>query len=613
MKKTVAGLLIVIALVAAMLFSFGVGRQGFHLEIPLTCAGGDDTSYLSEIKMMKDEGSWVRSSFLGAPYGTDRSGLVSVYLKLDVDILSFIFVKLTGSTGAAINLAYFSLYFLTAVIAYLVLRSRKIRVLFSVAGALTFSFLPYIYSRKIGHMMLAAVEFVPLAMLLCLWIFEDDRFLKLDKGFFHYRRNLLALLFAALIAANGLGYYPFFSCMVILTAGLSKALKNRSISGLLQAVKQIVLIIAFMLVYLSGYIYLHVAHPERLGEHLRQIGDVEQFSLKIARLFIPTYGSGISFFDRVFEEYGTVQFANWASEATEYIGLVGTVGFFVLIFALLIRSQPRSFMGDLTLFSELNVMMLLYGSIGGFSVFVFFFLTMSVRCTNRISVFIAFACIYAFYLAADRLCLPAGEKGDRQDQLRTALICLAVIVLTLAGLKIQTRGWTFSNESYVRDYGIRDSFVKEMENVLPDGAMVYQLPFCSYPEGGVAGSMNADMQFYPYLHSETLKWSYGAVSGEKSLEVNAYLCSMEAKQMLKAMCLLGYQGLYLNRLGYSEEAFEGLNQAFSDELGQKAMQSEDGNYIFYDLTGYSEILRESMSDEEWAEQKKAVEEGRFAM
>ena len=632
MRKTkpiriLAGLFILILLTAGLLVHLGVGRKGFRMDIPLTCSGGDDTSFLSEVKMMKEGGFRPQSSSLGAPYGTDRSVMVSTYLKMDVSFLAWFYVKLTGSIGAAINLAYFTVLFLTAIISYLVLCSRKIRPAFAAAGGLTYAFLPYMFLRKIGHLMLSAYQFVPLAVLLCIWLFEDDRFLKFRRDFFRYRRNLLAILFAGLIASNGIGYYPFFSCIILLAAGLSKTLKDRKFSGLAAALKQISLIAAWMALFLSPFIRICLTEPERLGENARQIGDVEQFAMKLVRLFIPVFGSGIGRLDAKFAEYGAVQLANWSAEATEYIGLMGTIGFIILIIVLLTGTVRTSPFYELVLLSELDIVMILYGVIGGFSAFVFLFVTMSVRCTNRISVFIAFVCIYAFCFVMDRLCESAERKPYRttapgSSRVRVSegkslpvLIGLyaAFFAITAAGLGIQIRGWSYSNEDFAESYELRDRYFRQIEEMLPDGAMVYELPYCAYPEGGVAGQMNADMQFFGYLHTDTVKWSYGALQGEKADRLNAYLCTLPPRSLVRALCFSGFQGLYLNRLGYSSEAdFKALTDELARELGTEAFVSEDGRMFFFDLTGYGEKLRASCTEKEWKKQRKAVRKGTFA-
>jgi hypothetical protein len=90
-------------------------------------------------------------------------------------------VKLTGSIGAADNLTFFTLIFLIALVSYLVLRSRKIDLFFAAAGALSFTFLPSLFFRNDLHVMLSAYCFIPLSILLCIWLYEDDNFLCRQK------------------------------------------------------------------------------------------------------------------------------------------------------------------------------------------------------------------------------------------------------------------------------------------------------------------------------------------------------------------------------------------------------------------------------------------------
>lgn len=53
----------------------------------------------------------------------------------------------------------------------------------SFAFGITFGMTPYVQQRMAGHMMLAACEFVPFSVLLCLWCAEDEAFNRPGKGF----------------------------------------------------------------------------------------------------------------------------------------------------------------------------------------------------------------------------------------------------------------------------------------------------------------------------------------------------------------------------------------------------------------------------------------------
>ena len=55
-------------------------------------------------------------------------------------------------------------------------------------------------------------------------------------------------------------------------------------------------------------------------------------------------------------------------------------------------------------------------------------------------------------------------------------------------------------------------FVAEMEAVLPEQAMVFQLPVMEFPEAPVLGLLPYD-HFRPYLYSKTLRFSFGSVKG----------------------------------------------------------------------------------------------------
>ena len=106
-------------------------------------------------------------------------------------------------------IAMIATFYLIGLITYFVLRCLKLREWISIGGALTFAFLPFIFFRNIEHLVLSSYYFIPLLILLCLWIYEDKNFLVLNKSFFSYKKNILAIIFTALIANSGIVYWHF--------------------------------------------------------------------------------------------------------------------------------------------------------------------------------------------------------------------------------------------------------------------------------------------------------------------------------------------------------------------------------------------------------------------
>src|SRR5262249_34758355 len=143
--------------------------------------------------------------------------------------------------------------------------------------------------------------------------------------------------------------------------------------------------------------------------------------------------------------------------------------------------------------------------IGGFGSLLSFYLTW-IRAFNRLSVFIAFFALLALLILLGRAC----SRSSRP----VAWLSTSLVLLLLLGLFDQT------SKSFVPDYALLKricesdaEFVRQMEEHLPEGAMIFQLPYTPFPEPRPVGKMDDYEFFRPYLHSQKLRWSYGAVKG----------------------------------------------------------------------------------------------------
>src|SRR5207248_7982311 len=91
----------------------------------------------------------------------------------------------------------------------------------------------------------------------------------------------------------------------------------------------------------------------------------------------------------------------------------------------------------------------------------------------------------------------------------------ALALLLLAGVLDQVPRTFVPDYARLKcDYRADAEFVEQVEAVLPEGGMVYQLPQLVFPEGVGAHRMETSYELLrPYLHSRSLRWGFGAVHG----------------------------------------------------------------------------------------------------
>jgi hypothetical protein len=124
-------------------------------------------------------------------------------------------------------------------------------------------------------------------------------------------------------------------------------------------------------------------------------------------------------------------------------------------------------------------------------------------------------------------------------------------------------------------------FVGRLEQVLPDKAMVFQLPVM---DGTPLPSVTASDHYRPYLYSSHLHWSHGALPGSQTLQwqqavqkqlVEGAALDQQLQQIrfniansrkaIEAMRNKGFNAVFINRNGFPDRG-KGLFDALL-ELG----------------------------------------------
>jgi phosphoglycerol transferase len=245
------------------------------------------------------------------------------------------------------------------------------------------------------------------------------------------------------------------------------------------------------------------------------------------------------------------------------------------------------------------VLAFLIGTVGGLSTIIAQLVTPQIRAWNRISIFIAFFAFIAVAVGLDAL-------GRR---LGPALVRRAAF----AGVLVALLGFGLYNQvtyAHVPPYELEASwaqdrrFVDEIDRRLPEGASVFQLPYLGFPETGRRVDLYENDLLRGYLHSDDLRWSFGATKGRPE-DWSDDLVGMPVSTVVDAAAAAGFAGLWIDRLGYADRA-RALEQELRGRLGAGPLVSESGRQAFFDLRDHRRRLEAEHSAAELAAFRRAV-------
>ncbi|HEX3567662.1 MAG TPA: hypothetical protein VHU17_20030, partial [Acidimicrobiales bacterium] len=139
------------------------------------------------------------------------------------------------------------------------------------------------------------------------------------------------------------------------------------------------------------------------------------------------------------------------------------------------------------------------------------------------------------------------------------------------------------------------AFVAGIQHALPQGAMVYQYPFVPFPENPPVVNMADYDEMKGWLHSSTLRWSYGAFKGSVVAEWQPRLNQFPLEIVVPTLAMIGFQGVTVDRAGYTDHglSFEGSLSAIAPGPG---LTSGNGLLSFFDLQALEARVRGQVSD-----------------
>jgi phosphoglycerol transferase len=549
---------------------------------------GDGLSAGLMVKSILEQGWYQVHPRLGAP------GVLTLHDYPFADAAHFLAIKLMGLFSAdwalVLNLYYLLGFPLIAVAALAVLRHGRVAPGPALVASLLFAFLPSRVLKGAGHVFLDNFYQVPLAILVVLWVCGDaPPLVRAAPGrrwptlHLRSRRSIAALAICLLTASTGV-YYAGFAAALLLVGGAWASLRRRATAHAVAG--------ALLAATLVGGLALHglptLLHQRRHGANpevaVRLPEEAERFGMKITQLLLPIDGHRVDALRRFKDRYNASGSGVGEGSASA-LGLLASGGFlYLLALVLLGPARPRA--ADppaaelLEPLAVLNLAAVMLATAGGFGSLFAFLVTPQIRTWSRINVVIGFLSLFALALLSSRF--------SRARPRAAALLLPAVLLVGLLDQSstLAVRPYERTGAGWASDAG----FVRAIEAATPAGAMVFQLPYLSFPESPPQHRMAGYDPLRLYLHSRSLRWSYPAMRGRPDDLWIAAVAARPPPAMLETLCDADFAGIAIDRRGYADGG-AAIEAELAALLQATPTASDDGRFAHFPLAAHRARLR----------------------
>lgn len=566
---------------AAALLAFRITGLAALTQAPLLSYDRSDApQMLPLVKDLVENGTHWRNARLGAP------GTFQLYDFPIVDYLHlatlWVLGKCSGSYLLAYNLYLLLTYPLTTLTALAVFRRLGLSPAAAGAGGLLYAFLHYHAARTLSpcHYFLAAYWVVPLSLWVVLRVCRGEPPLaSAGEGGLRWSPRtggVVAALAVAVLTALAGAYYAFFTCALLGFAGVYGGIAARSWKPPISAAVFVGLIGGCLFAGLAPPRAYHAEYGRNLLPSQRYAVEAELYGLNLAQLLMPpsqhqwaplrVLGAGY---------YPDGRDAKQESPSGS-LGLIGSAGVLGAGMALLLPGGHRWPHRPV---AALIVFAIILAAVGGLGALFNYFVTPQIRAYNRMSVFIAFLGLLVALGALD------GWTARWPRVVRWGAFAL----LAAGGILDQTpRPW-FRQEVIAERQRVTALFAADaeffgkVEDALPGGT-VFALPHLPFPETAEPHDMPSTYSFgTAYLHTRTVRWSYGAMKGREVDQWLAEVAAEPADRMARRLVARDFDAVCVDLRGYAAARRPELLKSLSAACGEPALRHADGARVLFDL------------------------------
>ncbi len=602
-------------LVAALSLSvalIGYRVDSTDLRIPFQY-DEDSLLIMPMVKATLERGSHWRTARLGAP------GIQEMHDFPVIDHMHFALIWLIGQLFPNATLT-FNLYFLlgyplAALLAMGVFRHFSLGFPASVVGGVLYATTPFHQFRGQSHYFLSAYFFIPLTLMVILWIARGRLpFFSMnatgERRFGLMDRTTIVAILIAIGTASGGAYYAFFGCGLLFGAGLYASVAMRTWKPMISAGLLIGVITAIGIAHhLPTFYYQyrfgrHTAPTERFSE------EAEYYGMKISQLLLPIEDHPIRPFAKLKAKYNTFLRPVQSFSERYSLGLVASIGFLMLMARTVLPLKRESPYAELTAITVFGV---LIGTIGGFGSLFNLAISPQVRCYNRIAIYLVFLCLFAVLVWLEKIatCLKVWLARKYSDRIsRAGTISFWVAIGGLGTWDQLPFDWgqedglarlVATQDRYRADGEFFGAVEEVMMPATPEHQpMIFQLPYVPWPESPPTHQLASYEQARGYMHSTNLRWSFGCMKGRETDEWYRQTTAYPPELMLEHLAAAGFEGLFLDKRGYSPGRADPIIAQLRRSLGgARQVVHADGNQIFFDIRDHRNWLRSQHGPGGW--------------
>ncbi len=559
--------------VTALLVGFIYKIWNVPLRVPISY-NGDTLSLLAQIKNIRITNSIYTSLNLGFPYKQDLHDVIAPGEVLNHFVI-WCLSRFTNSDGLILNTFFFGTFLLVFLGGYLGSRILKISPLSATVTGILYAFLPYHFLRGPGHLYLANYSMVPVVVAIAIrQLMPSPLISHVPKtmrpkewlGWGLLPQTFLVLCTVLIGSMMGM-YYAAFGLVLITATGIVGAVAFASFDRLRATGVLLITMTLALIVQILPVIFFQRQYGNNLAVISRSLAEIESYGLKITGLLTPVINHRI---DALASFSQKATYVPLPSENTSALGIVGAISIVCVIGTAIIaalRGRQSKYL-PLALTAGFAIML---GTIGGVAQFVGQLGFTQLRAWNRISVVIAFVAFASLGLVIDDL-----RKSSRKKRILTSVFIPLLLPLSIMDMSPR---FTVPN-STTREWLSDSNLVRKVEKYFGPDSAVFQLPVMRFPENGPIFRLGDYEHFKGYLHSESLRWSYGGVKGREA-DWQLKLPSIPTSSSLECLAALDFEVLWVNLEGFENP--EVITNELKNQKLTKVMTRDGGSILIFDL------------------------------